>query len=365
MAQYIRLTSGSIFNNNPITFSVKPDIIVGTDGAPLIPAFHRIIFEVTCGMSGGNYQVVRLTSPVESEGDQEVEVDISSALRMFRDSYDYTPEAAEYPVVKFNVCAYDEYMIDGDVVDSAKVYFPKNPSALPPSQRDEAYLSTVFGGFSDLERITSGPTRGVQAFSNKPSSTPEIVKVGETYAYPLDYDAPVLLPEAVTVARPQTVITTITKAGLQTIGTHTVYALPANAPQPRAILRFVNSFGVMESISILAPHSESMEVRNEHYNVTCFETFNRMSHLLTRKSDNFHTYRLSTGPLDRQWHYWFTSQLLMVEETWIQLPVSLYPELAGVFVRCHIIAEDTLDIINTDKDDPRTVDFKVKLDIRY
>ena len=62
MAAYLKLVEGSIFNGNPITFAVTPLKIEGST-----PSFHRMVFEVKCGMSGGNYETIRLTEPVLSE----------------------------------------------------------------------------------------------------------------------------------------------------------------------------------------------------------------------------------------------------------------------------------------------------------
>ena len=124
MAAYLKLVEGSIFNGNPITFAVIPLKIEGST-----PAFHRMIFEVKCGMSGGNYETIRLTEPVLTEDGTEVTVDISSALRTFRNSYEYSPEPGVMPVVKFNVSAYDEYMVDGEPHPSEPVsYLPARRS---------------------------------------------------------------------------------------------------------------------------------------------------------------------------------------------------------------------------------------------
>ena len=87
MAANLKIVDGSIFNGNPITFAVTPLRIEGST-----PSFHRMVFDVKCGMSGGNYETIRLTEPVLAEDGTEVTVDISSALRSFRDSYEYSPE---------------------------------------------------------------------------------------------------------------------------------------------------------------------------------------------------------------------------------------------------------------------------------
>ena len=91
MASNLKLQSGSVFNGNPIVFMVRH---VTPEGSP---SFHRMIFEVKCGMSGGGYETIRLTEPVLAEDGTEVTVDISSALRTFRNSYVYSPEPGVMP----------------------------------------------------------------------------------------------------------------------------------------------------------------------------------------------------------------------------------------------------------------------------
>ena len=110
MASRIALKSGSIFNGNPITFEVTPTILDTS------PSFHRVVVEVKCGMTGGNFETIKMFEPVlEEKSGTTVEVDVSSALRTFRDAYVYTSEPTVYPMVKFRVSTYDEYMLNGEV----------------------------------------------------------------------------------------------------------------------------------------------------------------------------------------------------------------------------------------------------------
>ena len=81
MARKITLTSGSILAGNPITFRIQPNVLSNT------PSFHRVIIEVKCGMSGGNFETIKLTAPVAIEGN-DVELDVSSAIRVPLDAYE-------------------------------------------------------------------------------------------------------------------------------------------------------------------------------------------------------------------------------------------------------------------------------------
>ena len=164
MAAALVIIEGTVFNGNPITFSVLPLKIEGST-----PAFHRMVFEVKCGISGGNYETIRLTELVLTEDGAEVMVDISSALRSFRDSYQYSPEPGVMPVVKFNVSAYDEYMINGNPGQTEPI------SYLPGSNVKQ----TLFGGFSGYERLTAeNNTMPVSRLTRKPTTAPQLNCVG-------------------------------------------------------------------------------------------------------------------------------------------------------------------------------------------
>ena len=102
MAKQILLTSGSILANNPITFSIKPEVLDS-------PSFHRVIVEVTYDNNNGNYEIIKLSVPVTQEG-KDVELDVSSALRVPLGDFQYSPLVATYPMVKWYIRAYDEYM---------------------------------------------------------------------------------------------------------------------------------------------------------------------------------------------------------------------------------------------------------------
>ena len=159
MASNLKLQSGSVFNGNPIVFMVRH---VTPEGSP---SFHRMIFEVKCGMKE-NYETIKMSEPIVNEKAVAVMGDISSALRSFRDSYKYTPEPGVMPVVKFNVSAYDEYMIDGELHKTEPVFYLSG---------DEV-KQTLFGGFSDYDRrMATNDTMAVSRMTRKPTSSPQLV----------------------------------------------------------------------------------------------------------------------------------------------------------------------------------------------
>lgn len=51
-------------------------------------------------------------------------------------------------------------------------------------------LRCIFGTFWDIERMVSGVTKSVTYLSRKPQSLPQLMVVGDTYAYTPAYPKP-------------------------------------------------------------------------------------------------------------------------------------------------------------------------------
>ena len=338
MAAYLKLVEGSIFNGNPITFAVTPVKINAT------PSFHRMVFDVKCGMSGGNYETIRLTEPVLTEDGTEVTVDISSALRSFRDSYEYSPEPGVMPVVKFNVSAYDEYMIEGNPGQTEPI------SYLPGDEVKQ----TIFGGFSDYDRLTAATeAMPVSRMTRKPTTIPQLACVGETIIY-VDPYSPAVDLLTPTWDAPEAKAFTITQEGLQTIGDISVFAMPQSEASRRTEFRFINSFGVLESIGVPRGYSKKLNITSTNYTVTRRETLRSFSHEAVRKQNNQEEWNFQTDPLDEAWLAWYMHEFLMSEHTWINIK--------GKFLPCTIIAEEEITFQDETKQEMHSVSFTAKLD---
>ena len=339
MAAALVIIEGTVFNGNPITFSVLPLKIEGST-----PAFHRMVFEVKCGISGGNYETIRLTEPVLTEDGAEVMVDISSALRSFRDSYQYSPEPGVMPVVKFNVSAYDEYMINGNPGQTEPI------SYLPGSNVKQ----TLFGGFSDYDRLTAeNNTMPVSRLTRKPTTTPQLACVGETVIYVAPYNPAIDIFSSKWDA-PEANAFTITKEGLQTVGDISIFAMPQSEAVRRTEFRFINSFGVLESISVPRVYSKKLNITSTSYIVTRRETLRSFSREAVRKQNNQASWDFQTDPLDEAWLAWYLHEFLMSEHTWINIK--------GKFLPCTIIAEEEITFQDETKQEMHSVSFTAKLD---
>lgn len=348
MAQKITLTSGSVLNGNPITFAIQPNVITGkdADGNIIYPSFHRVIVEVTCGMSGSSYETIKMSQPVEEESSTTiVNIDVASALRTFRDSYTYSPEPTSYPMVKFTVKAYDEYMLDGEVKQVGIVYFPSSST----------YLCTLFGAFSDFERLTANETKGLKALSRKPSSLPQIVVVGETFTYAPPYSTEQNLASSSDLVAPESKSVTVSKEGAQTLGYQSVYALPASDISNRQQFRFINSFGVLESVSVPKAYSRKMAVTSNSYVIARQETFSSFSRKSIVKQNDNESWPFTTDPLDENWLDWYAHEFLMSEHIWILIN--------DVWVPCTVTPDDDVTLTNHTEDNMYSISFTAALDI--
>lgn len=349
MAKQILLTSGSILTNNPITFSIKPETVNS-------PSFHRVIVEVTYDNNNGNYEVIKLSVPVTQEGN-DVELDISSALRVPLEDFQYSPLVATYPMVKWYIKAYDEYMnINGELkTNQGEQYYPQEPDA---STGGSTNLRCITGAFSDIERMVSGVTKSVTSLSRKPQSLPQLMVVGDTYAYTPAYSTPQsLLGSSGTpgLTAPQSREVEITKEGLQTIGEQSIYAMPKDEAKDRMIFRFINSFGVLECISVPRTYSKKLSLQSSSYTISKLEAFNSFSRAAVSKKNDQESWLFMTDPLDENWLQWYLHEFLMSKHVWLNIK--------GNWIPCSIIPEDEITFLNKTNTNMYSVSFVAKLDI--
>lgn len=346
MAKQILLTSGSILANNPITFSIKPEVVKS-------PSFHRVIVEVTYDNNNGNYEVIKLSVPVTQEGN-DVELDISSALRVPLEDFQYSPLVATYPMVKWYIKAYDEYMnINGELkTNQGEQYYPQKPST---SDGGATNLRCIAGAFSDIERMLSGVTKSVTSLSRKPQSLPQLMVVGDTYAYTPAYSKSQSLLDSATLTAPQSREVEITKEGLQTIGEQSIYAMPKDEAKDRMIFRFINSFGVLECVSIPRTYSKKLSIQSSSYTVTKLETFNSFSRSAVSKKNDRESWLFMTDPLDENWLQWYLHEFLMSNHVWLNVK--------GNWIPVTIIPEDEITFLDKTNTNMYSVSFTAKLDI--
>ena len=347
MAKQILLTSGSILAGNPITFFIKPS------DAGTSPSFHRVIVEVTYDNNNGDYEVIKLSVPVTQEG-KDVVLDVSSALRVPLEDFQYSPLVATYPMVKWYIKAYDEYMnSNGELKTNQGIqYYPQEPNT---SDGGATNLRCIAGAFWDIERMVSGVTKSVMALSRKPQSLPQLMVVGDIYSYTPAYSAPQSLLDSATLVAPQSREVEITKEGLQTIGEQSIYAMPKDEGKDRMVFRFINSFGVLECVNIPRTYSKKLSIQSSNYTVTKLETFNSFSRSAVSKQNDRESWLFMTDPLDENWLQWYLHEFLMSNHIWINVK--------GNWIPVTIIPEDEITFMDKTNTNMYSVSFTAKLDI--
>lgn len=350
MAEQILLTSGSILAGNPITFSIKPS------DAGTSPSFHRVIVEVTYDNNNGNYEVIKLSVPVTQEG-KDVVLDVSSALRVPLEDFQYSPLVATYPMVKWYIKAYDEYMnSNGELKTNQGIqYYPHEPNT---SDGGATNLRCIAGAFWDIERMVSGVTKSVKSLSRKPQSLPQLMVVGDTYAYTPAYsESQSLLGGSGLngLTAPQSREVEITKEGLQTIGEQSIYAMPKEEGKDRTVFRFINSFGVLECVNIPRTYSKKLSIQSSSYTVTKLETFNSFSRSAVSKKNDRESWLFMTDSLDENWLQWYLHEFLMSNHVWLNVK--------GNWIPVTIIPEDEITFLDKTNTNMYSVSFTAKLDI--
>ncbi len=344
MAQKINLTSGSVFAGNPITFTITPSVATK-------PSFHRVIVEVHFDDGTGSYETNKLTIPVTTEG-RDVSLDISSALRIPLDNYEYTAIPTTYPVVSWYIKAYDEYMDNNGEVHTnvGEVYYPQKPLS-----GGSTNLRCIAGAFSDIERLKSGVTKAVTLLSCKPTATHEIAVVGESFVYPVSYSAGQNLATSSSLTAPASEEQVITKEGAQSIHGHPIYALSSSEAEDRTTFRFINRFGCLESISVPKSYSQKMSVESTQYTKSIQETFNQFSRAAIKKQNDRESWLYQSDPLTKEWQQWYLHEFLMSEHVWLKANDTWLP--------CTISLEDEITIKDETTKNMYSVSFTATLGI--
>ena len=335
MASNLQLYSGSPLIGSPIVYRCTAASPTGD------VTFQRLKLKVHAGLSSeGVYYDFEFSRPVQKGA--TVEFDISSALIAVAEKYEYTAEPpVHYPYIAFNLEACDEYMRNGQ--NSGDVGIVTNPGG-----------RALMGAFSDMERLRASQSgRTTSRFSRKPSTTPEIVIVGETYVR--------AEPMTVTIGNisngPKVFESVFTSAGSHSfyVGTERVNVYAVAASQDRYQLRFINGLGCMESIAVQCLVNGEMQIKSDDYVIARQELFNTVSRSAVVKQNDREVWKMSSGPLDRAWQSWFLHELIPASQVWIHID--------DMWVPCQIIPEETVKSFNRQTAAPLEVQFSVRLDI--
>ena len=371
------ITSGSPLIGSPIIVEVIAAEVAAVDTL----AYHRVVVQVVAALEGVDLdyttQQFYATIGDESAAGRTKQFDISSALQTVADKYEYTCNAATYPRIKFRIVAWEELMVNGVPSSGAETEYPGR------SGQNPLYLFALQGAYSKADRRASNGYKKVMAFSRKPTSSPQVVVVGETFAYTPAFDGTEVTPAKVDFSGyafddlpcgPTSEVVTIATEGLQTIGGVPVFAMSADYASPhRREFRFINSLGVLESISVYSLAEVSGQLEYTAFNKAMYDSFESFVRAFYRKHDGAEKIKLSSGALDRHWQQWFLHEFCMSRDVWMFVPdekanvlgnigTTVSSESNGEWLPVHITTEESVVLTKEDGTDIMEVAFVVEFD---
>lgn len=372
------ITSGSPLIGSPIIVNVIAAEVAAVDTL----AYHRVVVQVVAALEGvdTDYTTQQFYATIgdESLAGRTKQFDISSALQTVADKYEYTCNAATYPRIKFRIVAWEELMVNGVPSSGTETEYPGR------SGQTLLYLFALQGAYSKADRraATNG-FKKVKDFSRKPSSASQIVCVGETFAYTPAFTGAETTPATSPFTGyglddlpcgPTSVVTTIANTGAQIIGGKSVYAMPkAKATRDRREFRFINSLGVLDSISVYSLAEVVAQADSTMFSKAVYESFAGFARAFYRKHDGPEKLKMSSGAVDRHWQQWFQHEFCMAKHVWMFVPdekanaanniaTTLSSESYGAWLPVHITTEETVSLMKADGDEVLEVAFVVEFD---
>lgn len=371
------ITSGSPLIGSPIIVNVIAAEVVAVDTL----AYHRVVVQVVAALEGvdTDYTTQQFYATIgdESLAGRTKQFDISSALQTVADKYEYTCNVVTYPRIKFRIVAWEELMVNGVPSSGTETEYPGR------SGQTLLYLFALQGAYSKADRRASNGYKKVREFSRKPSSAPQIVCVGETFAYTPAFNGTETTPATSPFTGyglddlpcgPTSVVTTIANTGAQIIGGKSVYAMPkAKATRDRREFRFINSLGVLDSISVYSLAEVVAQADSTMFSKAVYESFAGFARAFYRKHDGPEKLKMSSGAVDRHWQQWFQHEFCMAKHVWMFVPdekanaanniaTTLSSESYGAWLPVHITTEETVSLMKADGDEVLEVAFVVEMD---
>ena len=286
--------------------------------------FHRVRLVVTITSSDGTSTPFEFSTPAADN--EDVYFDISSAFRAMADQYEYTPAGMDsYPYWTLVADAYDDYLLNG----------VEHRGENQAHSVDDGHF--YVGKLTDRERLT-GERPAI--YSRKPAS-PEICFIGNPHLHAGAFGN-----------NPSVSSTQVTK-GMQTIGGHQVYGI--NQPADGFELRFINSLGVHENVFITCLRQTEVNIKNDFHVIARQETLTNFSRGINIKQNDYETWKMSSGPVDRARQQYYLHEVLMAKWAWLNVD--------GQWLPVHIISEETVTGIDRAKGNLLEVQFTIRFDI--
>lgn len=311
------------FIGNPATYQIT------LTGAGLGGSFYRVKLKVTANLTGFPDETFDFSTPVD--GSSNVYFDVSSALRAVAEKWQPTAtNHNSYPDISFYMETEEEWMTDGNIHHSDSSRYPGS----------SGYSTMYIGALTDRERLTGDRP---SIYSRKPTNSKEIC------FYDTNHTVKHLLAGATSLA-PNVGEITVPVGGT---GAANIYGIPW--PQDGYELRFINSLGVHENIFVRSLPLTETDIHTDKYAIARQETLTSFSRALAIKQNDRERWKLSIGPLDRQWQQWYIHEVLMARWAWISV--------SGQWLPVNIIPEETTKGIDKASATPMTVEFNIEFDM--
>lgn len=360
MASNLTLVGGSPLIGSPLIYQVTAASLTGE------VSFHKVKLQVTAGLlpasddyveNSENQVILTFSSPANSG--ETLKIDISSALRAAADNYRFSPiPPSAYPRIVFSLKAWDEYMQNG-------------MEAQKTGETTNAGGTAIMGAFSDLERMLSGGNLSAQSFSHKPVANGtdidyEVIEEGESVVVPQNWETGLVIGNITSGPSSKIFVASLTDEEkeksefvVKTYGGRDFLVAKryfvSHFLGDRYSFRFVNPFGVLESITVNCKATQQMALTSDKHIISMPESFSSFSRGVYEKSNDYEKWKFSTGPLGSAWVSWFLHDFLTTKYAWIQVFDNWLP--------CHIVIEDTVMGLDKTKSDAISIDFAVEFDL--
>lgn len=249
-----------------------------------------------------------------------ISVDISTALRASMNEYYPTTgevvgdgKTYSYPMATFSVTAWERSLYDGMV-------WEENYSA---PRLGKAY----YGGFSEYERYTTKhpaeifPEASSAVYITRKPEDGEVIETGMWRMYSWFSDE-----EFRSYSRKLTT----SNEGTKESDAGGVFWHEPNTGT-RVQFAFVNSLGVIETITAQTKESHAYQISSERKSLTSSPAYKPNPGITTHKTGGRGVFSMSSGPVSRAWADWWTTEFLMAKHYWMLmedgswLPVTVQP----------------------------------------
>lgn len=291
--------------------------------------FQRVVAVVSVSETLGT-EIETFKFSVPTKGNEDITMDISSAVRAMADNHQYAPATLSYPSYQIAIELYEEYLLDGIVHKVAGQGL---------SQSGRIYV----GRLTDMERLTNSKP---ETWSRKPTASKQLAWTGSKLVVP----GRATQDEGATWVDPTAAERTVQSKANATYNTYGIEK-PADGYQ----LRFINSLGVHEDAFMQCLRTTEVAVQTDRYTVSRQETVTDFSRRMVVKSNNYEKWKMSSGPVDAAWQQWWLHEVLMARWAWLLVN--------GRWIPCHLVPEETVHGMDRQKASVLEVQFTVEFDI--